>query len=136
MLIQSSKPNALSIQLLQNFEDISGSLPIIRAGGTTANRAVYYSDQTEGIINSYSGGRLWLDQPTSTTLGPAFFESFQQFPTGTQYIYNVNFYNGSTGFTEGSSGFDQTVLEANAAWDALGESIAAFEIGNEVNGRA
>lgn len=35
---------------------------------------------------------------------------------------------------EGSSGFDQTVLEANAAWDALGESIIAFEIGNEVNG--
>ncbi|KAF7185183.1 Beta-glucuronidase [Pseudocercospora fuligena] len=122
-----SHPNKFSHQLLQNLKDKSGALPIIRAGGTTANRAIYHDNQTAGIINYYSGDRTWLDQPTNVSIEPRFFESFQQFPASTQYIFTLN-------FNVGEAGFNQTLLEAFAAWNALGESIYAFEIGNEVDG--
>lgn len=125
-LTSFSNPNTFSSQLLKNLEQISGALPIIRAGGTTANRATYYPNQTVGLINTYYHG-TWEDQPDVVSIGPKWTESFQQFPAGTQYIYNLNFY-------DGQSGLEQTVLEASAAWSALGKQIYAFEIGNEVNG--
>ncbi|KAF2477211.1 uncharacterized protein BDR25DRAFT_321643 [Lindgomyces ingoldianus] len=123
-----SQPNKFSYQLLKNLEDISGALPIIRAGGTTSNRVTYYPNQTEGVILTYYHG-TWEDQPDVVSIGPKWHESFQQFPSGTKYIYNLNFY-------DGEEGLKQTVLEASASWKALGESVYAFEIGNEVNGWA
>ncbi|KAF2118086.1 glycoside hydrolase superfamily [Lophiotrema nucula] len=124
----NTHPNKFSHELLQNLEDISGALPIIRAGGTTSNRATYYPNQTDGVILIYNHG-TWEDQPDAMSIGPNWHQSFRQFPKGTKYIYNLNFY-------DGQAGLKQTVLEASAAWDALGESIYAFEIGNEPNGWA
>ncbi|KAI0140536.1 hypothetical protein GGR57DRAFT_487880 [Xylariaceae sp. FL1272] len=128
-----SYPNTFSKQVVQNLKDISGEYPIFRVGGGTQNSAVYYPDQTEAILDPF--GSDASDQPSHSFLGPAWFESFKQFPEGTKYIYGLNFYNptNETLFDVGD-GFDQCILEAAAAYDALGDSLYAFEIGNEVDG--
>jgi hypothetical protein len=78
-------PNLFSKQVIQNLYDISGAYPIFRVGGSTQNSAVYYPNQTVAIIDPFpSAGSV---QPSKSMLGPAWFESFQQFPKGTQYIY-------------------------------------------------
>lgn len=48
----------------------------------------------------------------------------------------LNFFNpeNETLFDVGD-GLDQCVLEAHAAYTALGDSLYGFEIGNEVNGK-
>ncbi|KAJ3561063.1 hypothetical protein NPX13_g9090 [Xylaria arbuscula] len=77
-------------------------------------------------------------------LGPAFMESFRQLPAGTNHdegansglgCAGLNFFNpeNETLFDVGD-GLAQCVLEANAAYKALGDSLYAFEIGNEVDG--
>lgn len=125
LLITVRNPNALSYKLLQNLYDVSGAHPIIRAGGTTQNRALYKANQTTALIEKFSASSP--DQPSSLTIGPAWLESFQTFPQGTKYIYGLNFYDGAIGLQE-------TLDEAIPAWAVLGDSIYAFEIGNEVDG--
>ncbi|KAI3400110.1 hypothetical protein diail_4340 [Diaporthe ilicicola] len=120
----TSHPNQYSYQMLQNLGDLAGSYPIIRAGGTSQNRATYLPNQTEALIAKFS--TPGADQPSSLTVGPAWFESFKQFPNGTRYIYGLNFYDGEEGKA-------QTVLQAGAAYRGIGKALYAFEIGNEVN---
>lgn len=132
----TSHPNEFSYKMMQNLFDIRGGYPIIRAGGSTQNRAIYYPNQTQAVILTFdSPGE---DQPDSVTIGPDWMQSFQQFPKGTKYIYGLNFYDNSTGempvLFDDQTGLQQTVLEAKDAWDAIGDDIYAFEIGNEVDG--
>ncbi|KAI3317185.1 glycoside hydrolase family 79 protein [Xylariaceae sp. AK1471] len=126
-------PNLFSKQVVQNLYEISGAYPIFRVGGSTQNSAVYYPNQAEAIIDPFDSPAS--DQPSKSMLGPAFMESFKTFPKGTKYIYGLNFFNevNETLFDVGN-GLDQCVLEAHAAYNALGESLHAFEIGNEVDG--
>lgn len=121
----NTHPNKFSYQMMKNLGDIRGGYPIIRAGGSTQSRALYYANQTEAVNLTFTNPGD--DQPSALTIGPAWMQSFQQFPEGTKYIFGLNFYDNQTGL-------DQTVLEARAAWDALGSNIYAFEIGNEVDG--
>ncbi|KAI1740385.1 hypothetical protein F4680DRAFT_117700 [Xylaria scruposa] len=126
-------PNLFSKQVVQNLYDISGAYPIFRVGGSTQNSAVYYPNQTEAIIALFSSPAA--DQPSKSMLGPAFMQSFRQLPAGVPYIYGLNFFNpeNETLFNVGD-GLAQCVLEANVAYSALGDSLYAFEIGNEVDG--
>lgn len=78
-------PNLFSKQAVQNFYDISGAYPIFRVGGSTQNSAVYYPNQIEAIIDPFDS--VSSDQPSHSMIGPAFMQSFQQFPKGTKYIY-------------------------------------------------
>lgn len=119
-----STPNHFSWRMLRNLYSIRGEYPIIRAGGTTQNRAVYNASQTEAYIATFGSDP---DQPSSLTIGPTWIQSFQQFPKGTKYIYGLNFY-------DGDYGLNQTLMEAANAWDAIADDIYAFSIGNEVNG--
>ncbi|PQE19985.1 beta-glucuronidase protein [Rutstroemia sp. NJR-2017a BVV2] len=120
-----SHPNKLSHQLLQNLADASGAHPLIRAGGTTANRAIWVPNQTAAIIATFSPSSP--DQPSALTIGPKFMESFHTFPSGTKYIFGLN-------FGDGEAGLNQTLLEAAGPVASLGDSLYAFEIGNEVDG--
>ncbi|PQE27103.1 beta-glucuronidase protein [Rutstroemia sp. NJR-2017a WRK4] len=120
-----SHPNTLSHRLLQNLFSLSGAHPLIRAGGTTANRAIWVQNQTAAIIATFSPSSP--DQPSALTIGPKFMESFHTFPSGTKYIFGLN-------FGDGDAGLDQTVLEAAGPVGSLGDSLYAFEIGNEVDG--
>jgi hypothetical protein len=71
--------------VVQNLYDISGAYPIFRVGGSTQNSAVYYPNQTEAIIDPFNS--VASDQPSKSMLGPAWMQSFRQFPKGTSYIY-------------------------------------------------
>lgn len=147
-------PNTFSQQVIQNLKDISGKAPLFRVGGSTQNSAVYYPDQSEAIIAPFDSDAS--TQPRHSYLGPAFMQSFSQFPKGSQYIYGkwasnpsfpsqmvgadifipgLNFFNptNETLFNVGD-GLDQCVLEANAAYNAIGDALYGFEIGNEVDG--
>ncbi len=94
LLDPSRDPNLFSKQVVQNLYDISGAYPIIRVGGSTQNSAVYFEHQTEAIIAPFSSPAD--DQPSHSYIGPAFMQSFQQLPAGTQYIYGKH---GHTPFT-------------------------------------
>lgn len=120
-----SSPNRFSRRLLQNLYDIRGAYPIIRAGGTTQNRAVYNASQPEALIAKFSASSP--DQPSSLTIGPKWIQSFRQFPKGTKYNYGLSFY-------DGEYGLNQTLMEAANAWSAIADDIYAFSIGNEVDG--
>ncbi|KAI1820808.1 glycoside hydrolase family 79 protein [Xylaria intraflava] len=126
-------PNLFSKQVIQNLYDISGAYPLVRVGGSTQNSAVYYPDQAEAIIDPFDSPAS--DQPSKSMIGPAFMQSFKHFPEGTKFIYGLNFFNevNETLFDVGD-GLDQCVLEAHTAYTALGNSLYAFEIGNEVDG--
>ncbi|KAF4626665.1 hypothetical protein G7Y89_g11487 [Cudoniella acicularis] len=121
----NSQPNDFSIQLLQNLQNLSGAYPIIRAGGTTSNRAIFVANQSASLIEAFSASSP--DQPSSLSIGPTWIQSFQQFPKGTKYIYGLN-------FGDGDVGLQQTILEATNAFNGLGTSLESFEIGNEVDG--
>jgi hypothetical protein len=78
-------PNLFSKQVVQNLYDISGAYPIFRIGGSTQNSAVYFPNQTQAIIDPFDS--VASDQPSKSMIGPAFMQSFQQFPKGSKYIY-------------------------------------------------
>lgn len=84
--------------------------------------ATYQQNQTTALTQIIKTG---ADQPTSLTIGPSWFESFQQFPEGTEYIYGLNFHAEN----------EARVEHAVAAYEALGERLYAFEVGNEVDGK-
>ncbi|KAB2571861.1 Beta-glucuronidase [Lasiodiplodia theobromae] len=117
-----SHPNTLSNKLLQNLFEASGSYPLTRIGGTTQNKNIWIQNQTEALIEIFESPGD--DQPTSLSVGPSWLESFQTFPNGTRYIYGLN-------FIEGDAGIEQDVLQASSVAESLGESLYAFEIGNE-----
>lgn len=124
----SSTPNKLSSQALTNLKSRSGVWPTIRAGGSTANRPTYNASLDVGarLIYSTPGS----DQPSGLVLGPRWYESFQTAPKGTQYIYGVNYRDNS------SVGINNTLAEAARVWHALGDSLYAYELGNEMEGFA
>ncbi|KAI2625213.1 glycoside hydrolase family 79 protein [Xylaria nigripes] len=126
-------PNLFSKQVIQNLHDISGVSPLIRVGGSTQNSAVYYPDQAEAIIDPFDSPAS--DQPSKSMLGAAFMQSFKHFPKGTKFIYGLNFFNEvNETLLDVGNGLHQCVLEAHTAYTALGDSLYAFEIGNEVDG--
>ncbi|GKZ39607.1 hypothetical protein AbraIFM66950_000739, partial [Aspergillus brasiliensis] len=126
-------PNLFSRQVIQNLYDISGAYPIFRVGGSTQSSAIYYPNQTEAIIDPFDS--VASDQPSHTFVGPSWFQSFRQFPNGTQYIYGLNFFNTvNETYDNIGNGLGQCVLEANAAYETMGDSLYAYEIGNEVDG--
>ena len=101
---------------------MSGAYPIIRAGGATSSIAKFVADQKEALIAKFDSPTS--DRPSKVSIGPTWIESFQQFPE-TKYIYGLN-------FNDGGAGLDQAVLEATNAYAGLGNSLYAFEIGNEL----
>ncbi|KAJ5727063.1 hypothetical protein N7493_004883 [Penicillium malachiteum] len=123
-------PNTFSNKVIQNLEDIAGKPPIFRVGGSTQHSAVYYPDQVEAIIEQFDS--ISSSQPRHSYIGPAFMQSFQNFPESTKFIFGLNFYNpeNETLFDVGD-GILQCVVEANAVYNAIGENLYGFEIGNE-----
>lgn len=120
--------------MIQNLKDISGAYPVLRVGGTTMNKVVYNASQTEDVILTFENPTD--DQPSRLTIGPSWMETFQQFPKEIEYIYGLSFYDANSSLIDGRNGIDETVAEAKLAYDALGDRLYAFEIGNEVNGKS
>jgi hypothetical protein len=111
--------------MLQNLKDISGAAVPVRIGGTTANHAIWAPNQKEAIVQNFA--TPGADQPANSTWGPAYLESFKTFPKGTKYTVGVT-------FDSGSDGEENTVTEAKAFYDGIGEDLFAMEVGNEFDG--
>lgn len=94
---------------------------------------MFYANQSEAIINYFNisvnqglGGTASTDQPSNSTLGPAWFEAFQTSPKGTKFIYDLNYRDNST------AGHLATVDVAKRVYKQLGSSLFAYELGNEM----
>lgn len=83
--------------------------------------AVYDASQTDPVVTT---GTTVGTQRAGVTIGPSFFESYGVFPN-TSYITGVNL------ATNGSAGTATRQEEFSAISKALGDSLQAFEIGNE-----
>ncbi|XWW99273.1 hypothetical protein V2A60_007282 [Cordyceps javanica] len=83
-----SSPNRFSYNLLKNLGDVMGTNPYIRVGGNTQDYALFNSSQPEALIGIVDPNRS-PDYPTSITIGPAYFESYNTWP-GFKYSHGLN----------------------------------------------
>lgn len=89
-----SSPNVFSNNLLNNLGNLAGTKPYIRVGGNTQDYAIFnsYLDVASvGIFNT----NISSDYPTTLTIGPPYFESYQTWPD-TKFIHGFNLGRNST----------------------------------------
>ncbi|EMC91297.1 glycoside hydrolase family 79 protein [Baudoinia panamericana UAMH 10762] len=119
-----SSPNTFSNNLLNNLGDLTGTKPFIRVGGNTQDYAVFNSSIAVaeiGIVNP----AISPDYPTTLTIGPAYFESYQTWPN-TKFIHGFNLGRNSTFAREG------LIASVPYACKALqGGRLLHWELGNE-----
>jgi hypothetical protein len=93
----NSHPNGFSYNLLNNLDELQGSKPIIRVGGNTQDYATVNASQEAALIGSFDFNRS-KDYPTTISIGPAYFESYNTWP-GYEYIHGLNMgKNGTVGY--------------------------------------
>ncbi|KAG5652334.1 hypothetical protein H0H81_005402 [Sphagnurus paluster] len=82
----SSSPNRLTKDLLENLRHRTGVPAEIRIGGITADSTYWRGEQKEGLVNFIdSSGAL-----RNTTIGPAFWDSVGLLHSDTKIIMNLN----------------------------------------------
>ncbi|KAK3633926.1 hypothetical protein LTR56_015536 [Elasticomyces elasticus] len=119
-----SSPNVFSDNLLNNLGKLQGTKPYIRVGGNTQDYAVFNASQdvTEiGIVDPAKSP----DYPTTLTIGPSYFESYQTWP-GTKFIHGFNLGRNST---VARQGLIDSVAYACKALE--GGKLLHWELGNE-----
>nr|POE51568.1 beta-glucuronidase [Quercus suber] len=118
-----SHPNTFSDNLLENIGNLAGTRPYIRVGGNTQDYAIFDGSQklaTVGIVDSAKSP----DYPTTLTIGPAFFESYQTWPQ-TKFIHGFN-------LGKNSSSARHALLDSVPhACKALRGRLVNWELGNE-----
>ncbi|KAG0645276.1 Beta-glucuronidase [Hyphodiscus hymeniophilus] len=117
----ATHPNQFSINILRSLAERTGVMPMIRVGGTTEDDAHFIQNQTEPVIviGATNGTRR-----AGVTIGPSFFSSYGTFPA-TTYIPSI------TLAVNGSEGIETRQAETAYISQALGDSLAMMEIGNE-----
>ncbi|KAJ5350891.1 hypothetical protein N7541_008618, partial [Penicillium brevicompactum] len=116
-----SHPNRFSQDIVNLLHEKTGAHPHIRVGGTSADRAIYNASQVESVILSATSDN---GIPHEVSLGPIFFEGFENFP-GTPWTFQVNLANNK------SNALDNALAEAKVALSHIRGNLYAFEIGNE-----
>lgn len=120
----SSSPNNFSYNLLSNLGNIQGTNPIIRVGGNTQDYATFNPDQAEALIGSFNVNRS-RDYPTTISIGPAYFDSYNTWP-GFKYLHGFNLGK------NGTIGYDTLVGTVPLVCKALsGDKLAYWTLGNE-----
>ena len=107
---------------------------IIRAGGSTANIAIFNATHILGVENTWNASLnvglegAATDQPSLSKIGPVWFEAFMTSPVGTRFIYDLNYRENTT------EAVAATVDVARRVWEALApqDLLYAFEISNEM----
>jgi hypothetical protein len=112
----ASNPNNLTLGLLARIHE-HGGRPIIRPGGITMDSMVFDSQGGDPVRTTSPEGGVWR-----TTVGPNYYKSWNNFPSGTQFISTLNFGNESLEIATG-------LAVASATYQ--GDKIAYFELGNE-----
>ncbi|KAF8986587.1 glycoside hydrolase family 79 protein [Cyathus striatus] len=115
----SSAPNILTRNLLENLKSRTGVPADIRIGGITADSTYWNASQTISLTNFIdSSGAL-----QNTTIGPGFWNSVALLPEGTKIIMNLDLQD---------LNYAGALAMANATFNGVRENqLFAFEIGNE-----
>ena len=119
-----SVPNTFSNNLLNNLGNLAGKNPYVRVGGNTQDYAVFNSSlgvASVGIIDPIKTP----DYPTTLSIGPAYFESYETWP-GTKFIHGFNLGRNSTVARKGLIDSVPYVCKA-----LEGGKLAYWELGNE-----
>lgn len=89
-----SHPNTFSDNLLNNLAFFAGRKPHVRVGGNTQDFAVFNATQTEALVGSFDPV-LSADYPTTITIGPSYFESYNTW-ADVQFVHGFDLGRNST----------------------------------------
>ncbi|KAF2141901.1 glycoside hydrolase family 79 protein [Aplosporella prunicola CBS 121167] len=117
-------PNLFSYNLLNNIGNLTGTKPYIRVGGNTQDLALY--DASLGVAeNGIVDPERSEDYPTTLTIGPSFFESYDSWP-GVKFIHGFNLGK------NGTDGRESLLATVPLACKALSDGkLLYWELGNE-----
>ncbi|KAK7739091.1 hypothetical protein SLS62_011313 [Diatrype stigma] len=112
-------------KLLQTIADVTGVPPPIRVGGTTADQTYIFPRLNS--TNASMAALPKLPDANRLEITPGWFRTWgKYFPEGTRLIYTLN-------LAANESQWANAVAQAEAAWAGLGEDLAMFELGNEID---
>jgi hypothetical protein len=120
----ASSPNEFSYNLLKNLGNVQGTTPIIRVGGNTQDYYLLNTFQPEALIGTFNFNRS-RDYPTTITIGPSFFESYETWP-GVQFTHGFNLAKSNN-----TVGIDSLLTSVPFACQALQGKLLDWELGNE-----
>ncbi|KAF2159696.1 glycoside hydrolase family 79 protein [Zasmidium cellare ATCC 36951] len=112
----ATTPNTFTFAALNTLVQ-HGLRPRIRPGGITMDSMIFSADAGNPVRTTNANGGVYR-----TTVGPAYYESWSNFPNGTEFVSTLNFGNDSLDIARGL-----TV----ASVEYQGEHIKFFELGNE-----
>ncbi|KAL9618528.1 MAG: hypothetical protein Q9160_006784 [Pyrenula sp. 1 TL-2023] len=118
--------NHLSVNLLQNLADYTGTPPAIRLGGNTGDYFVWQDSHNDFSVQQNDqatgqGAFKW----DSMIIGPSYFKALDRFPKNTPVIFGINMAYNAPDY------MDQITTTAKAALSVKNVKLSAFEIGNE-----
>ncbi|KAK4561423.1 hypothetical protein LTR86_004741 [Recurvomyces mirabilis] len=112
----STSPNPLTFRLLDLIHQ-HGGRPIIRPGGITMDSMIFDPNAGDPVRETSKAGGVYR-----TTVGPAYYESWSNFPNGTKFVSTLNFGNNSLDIAR-----DMAVASVTYQRDL----VEYFELGNE-----
>jgi hypothetical protein len=112
----ASAPNNFTFKLLSRIYE-RGGRPIIRPGGITMDSMIFDLFAGDPIRETSAAGGVYR-----TTVGPAYYQSWSNFPPEIKFVSTLNFGNDSLQIA-----FDM----ARASEQYQSERISYFELGNE-----
>ncbi|KAF2227320.1 glycoside hydrolase family 79 protein [Elsinoe ampelina] len=110
-----TSPNPLVFRLLDTIH-AHGGRPIIRPGGITMDSMIFSPSAGSPVRTTNANGGVYR-----TTVGPAYYQSWANFPKGTQFVSTLNFGNNSLDIAR-----DLAVASVKYS-----DSVPLFELGNE-----
>jgi hypothetical protein len=114
---EPDSPRNLTFTLLNHLHD-RGARPIIRAGGISMDSMIFDATLNRSAVRTENGkGGIYR-----TTIGPAFYDQWDNFPNGTTFVSTLNFGNNSLDIARGL---------AIASYQRQKDKIAYYELGNE-----
>jgi len=117
----------LARTLLSSIVDVTGKAAPIRVGGNTADQTYLYPTSPLPQTGTDSVALPNLTSANRFEVTPRWYETWAHyFPAGTEIIYTLN-------FADNSSAWANAVAQAEAVHVALGDSLVAFELGNEID---
>lgn len=111
-----TEPNTFTFDALNTLVQ-HGLRPRIRPGGITMDSMIFDASAGNPVRTTNEDGGVYR-----TTVGPAYYESWSNFPNGTQFISTLNFGNDSLDIA-------RNMAVASVKYQA--SQIAYFELGNE-----
>ncbi|PNS14917.1 hypothetical protein CAC42_2146 [Sphaceloma murrayae] len=112
----ASAPNPLVFRLLNRIHE-HGGRPIIRPGGITMDSMIFDPSGSDPVRTTNPNGGVYR-----TTVGPAYYKSWSNFPSGTKFVSTLNFGNNSLPIARG-------LAVASAQYQP--KTVSLFELGNE-----